>query len=498
MRYWISFWDKAKWIAVACLSAISVGRVSALEDPRDWDRWAERPTETVLNQFTQQMADAGLFASRHDPRTFLPAPEKQLRLNKIPVGSMAFGLHLTVDNASIDDVSLLPANLNLFSLTLVGFDRGEQSMLAVARQKELRSLSTMDCKIKDGDLQHLTELVQLETLNLKGASVSGPGFRHLLKLPALESLDVDMSPEQFRDLLSFELVHLLPYAHGPNRSTVRDDNSITDLELNGFYGFKVSDPMLEGIDRLQSIQRLDLIEAGITDQALLQILKLPQLQSLNLERTKITDETLRGLSASSKIQSLILDETVVTSEGMLHLLSFPQLAELHLNRCKLDDSALASLSQLKHLTKLEIGATSVQFEIDSSPDAFLCLRHLNLNGSRLTNKGLASVSTLPRLTWLDLTLCNVGEEGFAKLGTCQTLEFLYLNRSGVSDGALQNLSSLKNLRILSLNSTTISDGGLVHISKMTRLESLDLSGTHVSKAAVRQLQARLPNCLIVR
>jgi internalin A len=460
--------------------------------------WKVIVSEEETASLKDQMALIGLSPLRRDPRVFQPDADKPLSLKQLPPNIPPFGLNLSSGNTSNEQLISLQAHPNLYSLSLDGFANGEACLTAIREQTSLRFLSVVDCGLTDDQLSQLTKLPHLETLDLRRTRINGPGLAALKSLTELKSLEIDMTADQFHALKTNQLVHLLPIAHGENRTTAANDEEITELELNGFYGYPVTNQMLLKIDRLTSLRELSLIESQVDNEAIPQLIRLQRLQKLNLERSRIDDEALRILANARALNLLVLDETKITADGLRHLEKLEHLTEVRLNRCKLDDTSLHILGTLAHLNRLEIGATEIRFEHNTVPGLFRKLEHLNVNGSQVTDSGIANIAQLPELNWLDLTRCRISNEGLKSLAACRKLEVLYLNLTPISDKDLLPLSSIESLRVLSLNSTAITDVGLRHLSGMKGLRSLILFGTQTSQSAVQQLQSELPDCEIVR
>ncbi len=469
------------------------------DDSSDWRRWSGtsvKPAEIdVLNM---RMGSIGLRPLLRDPRIFQPAQGGILRLEALPEGVAPYGLSLTTFNTSEEQLSRLNANMGLYSLEMHGFRDRESCLRAVKPQVNLRFLSVMECAVDDEFVCQLLNMRNLETLDLRKTEVNGSGLAKLNLLPRLQSLQIDMSAEQFEVLIDNQLVHLLPIAHGSDRIFATKDCDITELEMNGFYGYPVSNGMLKNLGRLKSLRKLSLIESKANNDAIPQLVEIPQLQSLDLERTLIDNEALRLLATAPHLRSLCLDETNISVDGLMHLTNMKTLQELHLNRCKIDDSSLSALGMLASLERLELSGTQVRFQNGIRSGSFKTLEYLNVRGSSVTDLGLSHVAKLPKLRRLDLTLCAVGDDGIKSLSTARALEDLNLNCTSITDEALRYAASSETLQVLSLQGTTITDEGLLHLLGMKNLKSLVLYGTQTTSTAVRRLQLELPHCEIVR
>ena len=78
------------------------------------------------------------------------------------------------------------------------------------------------------------------------------------------------------------------------------------------------------------------------------------------------------------------------------------------------------------------------------------------------------------------------------------LLWLGLGSLAVTDAALAKLSSETKLHALYLYDTKITDAGLKHLSGLTGLRLLLLTATPVTDAAVTELEAAVPECVVVR
>jgi hypothetical protein len=97
-----------------------------------------------------------------------------------------------------------------------------------------------------------------------------------------------------------------------------------------------------------------------------------------------------------------------------------------------------------------------------------------------------------------------GSAGFtnAHLANCVVchpeVEHLDLSGSDVSSEGLAELASLTELIDLDLSNTFVDDNAVPHLKLLSRLKFLNLSGTFVSQAAMTELGAALPDCVIYR
>ncbi len=98
---------------------------------------------------------------------------------------------------------------------------------------------------------------------------------------------------------------------------------------------------------------------GITDDDLLVLQKLPDLQGLYLRRCKITDKGLERLQGLTKLKYLYLGNTAVTDKGLEYLQGMSRLESLSLVGTQVTDAGLAHLKGLSSLHVLELNKTRV-------------------------------------------------------------------------------------------------------------------------------------------
>jgi hypothetical protein len=115
-------------------------------------------------------------------------------------------------------------------------------------------------------------------------------------------------------------------------------------------------------DSLWSVYSVDLCAQSTTDDVLVHLQGLSQLQVLWLASTRVTDAGLMHLQGLSQLQVLWLDNTKVTDAGLVHLQGLSQLRELSVIDTKVTDAGLAHLQGLRQLQNLRLKDTKVTDE----------------------------------------------------------------------------------------------------------------------------------------
>ena len=106
-------------------------------------------------------------------------------------------------------------------------------------------------------------------------------------------------------------------------------------------------------ERGGELEDLDLSSTDITDNALIEIMKLPKLKILNLMTTRITDEGLLTISLMPELTNLNLSECeFITPVGIRHLARLQKLTTLYANSTNCNDEVIQvsiKLSYVKYI-----------------------------------------------------------------------------------------------------------------------------------------------------
>ena len=102
------------------------------------------------------------------------------------------------------------------------------------------------------------------------------------------------------------------------------------------------------------------------------------------------------------------------------------------------------------------------------------------------------------LVSLDLTGCQVTDQGVAQLAAAEKLKVIRLGETRVTNTCIETLLKMPNLESVNLYGTKVTDDGVVRLSGLPQLKRLYLWRTGVSDGAIQSLQKNLPSCEIIR
>ena len=166
----------------------------------------------------------------------------------------------------------------------------------------------------------------------------------------------------------------------------------------------------------------------VTDSALIQLRRLPDLERLGLAKSRVTDAGLAHLRRLRTLKWLDLSNTEVTNAGLLQLQGLDGLEGLHLSGTQITDDGLVYLKGLTNLDTLYLGDTEVTDTGLEHLKALTNLANLSLAGTKVTDEGLRHLEALTKLRWLALDGTQVTDERVN--GLRQVLTNLYDVRVG--------------------------------------------------------------------
>lgn len=242
-----------------------------------------------------------------------------------------------------------------------------------------------------------------------------------------------------------------------------EDNAAKVLEAFGANVQRRKDGKVYSVDFRESK------DSRLTDADLIQLLALPRLEILNLEKTTISDEGLKVVGRQTGLGHLTLEGRRISDAGLSHLAQLKRLSVFEVFRANILGSGLA---QLKGLKELE----SLYFEDCPVTDEGL-------------REGTIHCKELSRLKSLGLLETKVTDAGLAHLLNLESIARLRLDRSPISGKGLAYLNRLPNLTDLVLRGTPITDEACDILAKSTTVQRLFLAETKVTVKGVKALQS---------
>jgi hypothetical protein len=273
---------------------------------------------------------------------------------------------------------------------------------------------------------------------------------------------------------------------------VMKERGIATLDADGL----MTDAVLGRVAQLGHVTGLLLGGSRqLTDEGLLQLARMPQLERLDLSEYPGGNLTDRGLEVLRHLPNLRVFEMTwqrgITDAGVAHLAACPRLERVNLMGSPTGDGAIAALQDKPALRffssgrfvtdaglrllhqfprfKTWHGEGTADVTTTDTTDA----THLLIDGP-FTNEGLASLSGLDGLFELDLFwhVTSITSDGFAHLIALPRLGSLGADGKLSDDEAMRHIAAMPRLRKLRTQGTVATDQGFEALSRSTTLERL--------------------------
>lgn len=187
---------------------------------------------------------------------------------------------------------------------------------------------------------------------------------------------------------------------------------------------QITDEDLRRLQAFPQLHTISLADCPITDKGLSLLGGFRQLKSLNLQHTRITDDGLQYINHLLGLDYLCLAETGVRGPGLKNLVRMHQLQLLDLSHLPIDDQSVRVVASLPSLVEVQlIGCTALTDACGESL-ARCKASTLRLDQTRLTDAALDALAADTRLRnlWMSGTRCTGG--GFVRLAQKSPLAYL--------------------------------------------------------------------------
>ena len=263
---------------------------------------------------------------------------------------------------------------------------------------------------------------------------------------------------------------------------------IEEQKLTRLNASEISEAAMEQLPQ----QLTQLSSGGITDEGLLHLQRMPQLERLDLGNwhSVITD---RGLEVLQHLKNLRLFEMVwaqrITDTGMAHLANCDLLERVNVLGTRTGDGlikAMAGKKNLAHLTtgvavtdegiaslhQLPVFKTWQGGEVKFDTMSFSAEPNHLLMGGPITDKGLAALAGLNGLVGLSF-FGDGGRftgKGLSSLAALPKLSFLGIDGKLCTDEAMEAIGGLPQLRMLMAQGTVATDDGFTALARSRTIE----------------------------
>ena len=303
--------------------------------------------------------------------------------------------------------------------------------------------------INDIDLERLTGLDSLESLELAQTHVTDSALAILATLPSLRELDL------------FFCEHITD----SGASQIRRAPALERLNVRGT---KISDSGVKFLTELKHLRTLDIGITEIGDPSIELLEAMPQLEALAIGGNRIGEAGIASLKALKRLRHLDLAGAQVTDSGIWAV--------------NVTDLNLDEIGALTGLESLDLGAPSPDY-VKAVSSGVPRLR----GAIRVTDFGVSQLGSLAALRRLDLSRSELTAAGLERLAGLQLLEELLLSHvKSIDDSAGPALAALPALRTLDVSFSLFGDAGLKALIDHPNLKRVVVAGALVSKEAITE------------
>lgn len=264
-----------------------------------------------------------------------------------------------------------------------------------------------------------------------------------------------------------------------------------------FRDTEVTDETLVAVGKLSQLQQLDLRDGSISDAGLAHLTELKQLKALRLSGksgdTNVTDDGMKFVAQLPNLKLLSLDSLWVSEIGLSELRGMANLQELYMAETTIADEAIEIMASMPKLKKLRLAKTQIGAPAIAAMPQLEKLEELDLSEcAQLSDEAMGPLAEMKSLKKLNLWRVNLTDQGIQPIGKLSNLESLNLDNTRLTDAGLPAIGGLKKLTFLHLGSTSISNAGLDELKELKNLKNLIVTRTAVTQEGVDALQTSLP------
>ncbi len=442
--------------------------------------------------------------------------------------------HLDLRGTAVTDAGI--ANLAKLGRLRSFFAPGAMTDAALGRISEMGDLDTLDLGhtgVTDRGLRRLKTLAKLRTLHLDATWTGDSGALQLADIASLENLylaHTRITDEGARRLAALPALRELVLD-----GTGITDDAITQLSMSStltrlglgacFDRPNLSNRSWELIAKMPALETLDISGAELDSNSITSLSAL-RVTSLALGDTRLDESALAGLrrnlprctvTATPRASSVRLSfppdvdgatawvrPSGSTADWALHgaargRFELPPGMDLRLDVPLGRPDVLESLRAIPadRVTSLRVSKSSAITAEDMGPVAsFARLEALEIFAPELSPGAISPLESLTRLNRLILASVHLDADALAALTRMTALEFLDLGRAGFDHEAWRNAGLAAPLRALSLEGVSLEEADAAFLRLSTNLAQLDIRETGLSGAAVTGIRDALANCAV--
>ena len=244
-----------------------------------------------------------------------------------------------------------------------------------------------------------------------------------------------------------------------------------------------------------SVGLIRLSEPSVDDAALAQLPNFPRLKYLAIVAPKVTDDGIVHITALDQLDSLLVSETLISSSGLHSIRGLTQLKNLALTKSNFTRIPNGVFDELTNVTSLSLSETDIDDESINEIVKLSNLESLILDKTLVTDKGVAKLAALKNLRLLSLGDCEITGTAFASFQSDASLTNLILSGTKVTKDGLEQIAKISSLRTVELYETDVSESAIVDLkrslinAKVFTAQSSKLNDAEIAKKILDEIAA---------
>ena len=244
----------------------------------------------------------------------------------------------------------------------------------LAGQDRLRRLEVSGTAVTSAGLIHLTELTNLERLNVCLTACDDRGFEHLAGMTKMKRMTICASK-----ITGSGFAHL---------------QEMKQLESINLHSAPASDAGLEAIGKLTSLKRLEVVHTNVTDAGLKHLAGMVNLQQLHVHGKETTAEAFPFLSKLRELYELDIYDRAASNQTCEQIAQLPKLRKLMLVTGTFDDDGVKHLAKVTTLEEVTLDSSKITDASIEHLAKLTNLRKLNLGPAKLSDAGRQRLKAL--------------------------------------------------------------------------------------------------------
>ncbi|MEL6108897.1 MAG: SUMF1/EgtB/PvdO family nonheme iron enzyme [Planctomycetota bacterium] len=343
-------------------------------------------------------------------------------------------------------------NLTGVTFRAGGDDLDSSSFAPLAEHPELEHLQITGIgELDDSVVDFFREADRLRSLHLQGRSITDAGLFRLPAFEALRTLRLSQTQVGGTSLARFlgSPLEQVSFDHLNDEGAALLGNfeTLLSVQLNGCPLTDVAIERLATLRRLRDLQLHDM--SNLTDDALISIGNLRQLERLDLRGTGAGDQTMAAIASLVRLTRLQLDSETLTDEGAGRVAGLVSLRDVYIGpNCRISDAGLSSFWRMVNLSAIQIRNDGVRGDAFRTLAELPRLRRMEIVSANLRGESLSWIAGSPSLeeisigTWDHAPSRDLDIASIAKLAAAKSLKRVTLvgYRDVITDDEMERLS----------------------------------------------------------